>query len=77
MAIALNRFMKELTLRRLVAFRIEHGTLYEIEEDRIQGESLDDLEEEVRLIVRTDKSVLGIETICIVEYRVERDVHVA
>jgi hypothetical protein len=66
--------MKELTLRRLVALQLEEGYIYEIEEDTIQGESIESLEEGVRFIINTDRSVLDIETICILDEPVVREI---
>lgn len=66
--------MKELTLRRLVALQLEEGYIYEVEEDTIQADSLESLEEGVRFIINIDRSVLDIQTICILDEPVVREV---
>jgi hypothetical protein len=66
--------MKELTLRRLVALQLDGGYIYEIEEDKIHGDSTEDLEEQIRFIINSDRSVLNIETIWIVDVPVIRSI---
>ena len=68
--------MMELTLRRLVTLKVNGQNIYEIEEDRLQGHSLDELDEQIRFIIQLDKRVLGIETVCLVNEPVVRKIMV-